>query len=163
MHIYWSRSPSSRSHWLLLHGASYISIRSFCVVDSKRIVDYFSAWLIKINSTQTFTFSFMHLADAFIQSDLQLHSGYTFSLVHVLPGNRTHNLLCCWCNALPLSHTNTFFFFFFFEIILYNILYVLYFIWYRYLNIILYNLLYNHQWVLLLCNGIFNTVAIQEG
>ncbi len=24
----------------------------------------------------------MHLADAFIQSDLQLHSGYTFSLVH---------------------------------------------------------------------------------
>ncbi len=24
------------------------------------------------------TFTFMHLADAFIQSDLQLHSGYTF-------------------------------------------------------------------------------------
>ncbi len=24
----------------------------------------------------------MHLADAFIQSDLQLHSGYTFSLVN---------------------------------------------------------------------------------
>ncbi len=41
----------------------------------------------------TFTFTFMHLADAFIQSDLQLHSGYTFSLVHVFPGNRTHNLL----------------------------------------------------------------------
>ncbi len=30
-----------------------------------------------------FTFTFMHLADAFIQSDLQLHSGYTFSLVCV--------------------------------------------------------------------------------
>ncbi len=28
-----------------------------------------------------FTFTFVHLADAFIQSDLQLHSGYTFSLV----------------------------------------------------------------------------------
>ncbi len=28
--------------------------------------------------TFTFTFTFMHLADAFIQSDLQLHSGYTF-------------------------------------------------------------------------------------
>ncbi len=28
-----------------------------------------------------FTFTCMHLADAFIQSDLQLHSGYTFSLV----------------------------------------------------------------------------------
>ncbi len=39
------------------------------------------------------TFTCMHLADAFIQSDLQLHSGYTFSLVHVFPGNRTHNLL----------------------------------------------------------------------
>ncbi len=43
----------------------------------------------------TFTFTFMHLADAFIQSDLQLHSGYTFSLVCVFPGNRTHNLLRC--------------------------------------------------------------------
>ncbi len=31
----------------------------------------------------------LHLSDAFIQSDLQLHSGYTFSLVHVIPGNRT--------------------------------------------------------------------------
>ncbi len=51
------------------------------------------------------TFTFMHLADAFIQSDLQLHSGYTFSLVCVFPGNRTHNLLRCWRNALPLSHT----------------------------------------------------------
>ncbi len=37
----------------------------------------------------------LHLADAFIQSDLQLQSGYTFSLVHVFPGNRTHNLLRC--------------------------------------------------------------------
>ncbi len=34
-------------------------------------------------SDLTFTFTFMHLADAFIQSDLQLHSGYTFSLVCV--------------------------------------------------------------------------------
>ncbi len=33
------------------------------------------------------------LADAFIQSDLQLHSGYTYSLVCVFPGNRTHKLL----------------------------------------------------------------------
>ncbi len=49
----------------------------------------------------------MHLADAFIQSDLQLHSGYTFSLVRVFPGNQTHNLLRCWRNALPLSHTGT--------------------------------------------------------
>ncbi len=51
------------------------------------------------------TFTFMHLADTFIQSDLQLHSGYTFSLICVFPGNRTHNFLHCWRNALPLSHT----------------------------------------------------------
>ncbi len=31
-----------------------------------------------VHNTFTFTFTFMHLADAFIQSDLQLHSGYTF-------------------------------------------------------------------------------------
>ncbi len=31
----------------------------------------------------------------------------TFLLVCVFPGNRTHNLLRCWCNALPLSHTGT--------------------------------------------------------
>ncbi len=49
----------------------------------------------------------MHLADAFIQSDLQLHSGYTFLSVYVFPGIRTHNLLCCWRNALPLRHTGT--------------------------------------------------------
>ncbi len=48
-------------------------------------------------------FLHLHLADAFIQSDLQLQSGYTFSLVCVFPGNRTHNLLHCWRNALPLS------------------------------------------------------------
>ncbi len=47
----------------------------------------------------------LHLSDAFIQSNLQLHSGYTFSLVCVFPGNRTHNLLRCWRNALPLSHS----------------------------------------------------------
>jgi len=57
--------------------------------------------------TDTHTFTFMHLADAFIQSDLQLHSGYTFSLVHVFPGNRTHNLSLSWRNVLPLSHTGT--------------------------------------------------------
>ncbi len=52
-------------------------------------------------------FTFTHLAGAFIQSDLQLHSGYKFSLVCVFPGNRTHNLLRCWRDALPLSHTGT--------------------------------------------------------
>ncbi len=38
-----------------------------------------------------YIFTFMHLADAFIQSDL--HSGYTIVLsVCVFPGNQTHNL-----------------------------------------------------------------------
>ncbi len=47
------------------------------------------------NSINPLSIFFSHLADAFIQSDLQLHSGYTFSLVCVFPGNRTHNLLRC--------------------------------------------------------------------
>ncbi len=93
-----------------------------------RILNYIDDWLILAQSEQLavwhwdavlahmkdlglrlepctglkYTFTFMHLADAFIQSDLQLHSGYSFSLVHVIPGNRTHNLLRCWLNALPL-------------------------------------------------------------
>ncbi len=41
----------------------------------------------------------------FYPSDLQLHPGYTFSLVCVFPGNRTHNPLRHWRNALRLSHT----------------------------------------------------------
>ncbi len=57
-------------------------------------------------ATYIFTFTFMHLADAFIQSDLQLHSDYTFSSVHVFPGNRTHNLLRNRRNALPLLYLN---------------------------------------------------------
>ncbi len=32
-----------------------------------------------------FTFTFMHLADAFIQNDLQLHSGYTFLISICVP------------------------------------------------------------------------------
>ncbi len=57
----------------------------------------------------------MHLADAFIQSDLQLHSGYTFSSVHVFPGNQTHNLLrlvheiCLYIYVIN-THTYTTFF-----------------------------------------------------
>ncbi len=51
------------------------------------------------------TFTFMHLADAFIQSNLQLaNSGYKFFSLCV---NRTHKLSRCKRNALPLSHRNT--------------------------------------------------------
>ncbi len=57
-------------------------------------------WLpIKFHISYKITLlTFTHLADAFIQSDLQLHSGYTFFIsmsVCVFPGNRTHNLLRC--------------------------------------------------------------------
>ncbi len=70
---------------------------------NKSRLSFPATWLLVMSAV--FTFTFMHLVDAFIQSDLQLHSGYTCSLVHVFPGNRTHNLLRSWCNALPLSHT----------------------------------------------------------
>ncbi len=50
------------------------------------------------------TFTFMHLAEAFIQSNLQdIH----FFTLCVFPGNRTDNLLRSKRNALPLSHRNT--------------------------------------------------------
>ncbi len=45
----------------------------------------------------------------FYPKQLTVHSGYTFSLVHVFPGNRTHNLLRSWHNALttkPQEHIN---------------------------------------------------------
>ncbi len=35
---------------------------------------------------------------------------YSFNQ-YVFPGNRTHNLLRCWRNALPLSHTGTYYFY----------------------------------------------------
>ncbi len=41
-----------------------------------------------------FTFTFMHLADAFIQSDLHCILHYSFYILSALafPGNRTHDL-----------------------------------------------------------------------
>ncbi len=47
-------------------------------------------------------FTFMHLADAFIQSDLQYIQAIHILSVCVFPGNWTHNL----CTALPLRHRN---------------------------------------------------------
>ncbi len=49
----------------------------------------------------------MHLADAFIQSDLQCIQVIFVLSVYVFPGNWTHNLLRYWRIALPLSHTGT--------------------------------------------------------
>ncbi len=52
----------------------------------------------KSSFQMTFTFTFMHLADAFIQSDLQCIQVIHFLSVHVFPGNRTHNL--CAASAM---------------------------------------------------------------
>ncbi len=42
-----------------------------------------------------FTFTFMHLAEAFIQSDLQLHSGYTFFNQYVILQCRHFTFFYC--------------------------------------------------------------------
>ncbi len=52
---------------------SYTLAYSFC---DTMIVPLFGDYI---------TFTFMHLADAFIQSDLQLHSGYTFLISMCVP------------------------------------------------------------------------------
>ncbi len=62
---------------------------------------------LKFTESRAQYITFMHLADAFIQRDLQCIQATHFVSVCVLPGNWTHNLLRCWRNALPLSHRNT--------------------------------------------------------
>ncbi len=52
-------------------------------------------WPDKTSSSVTFRFRFMHLADAFIQSDLQCIQAIHVLSLCVFPGNRTHNLLRC--------------------------------------------------------------------
>ncbi len=42
-------------------------------------------WTERMSWGTTPTFTFMHLADAFIQSDLQLHSGYKFFVSICVP------------------------------------------------------------------------------
>ncbi len=50
------------------------------------------------NPIHVFTFTFMHLADAFIQSDLQCIRVIHLYCQYVFPENRTHNL--CTANAM---------------------------------------------------------------
>ncbi len=50
------------------------------------------------NVYKTFTFTFTHLADAFIQSDLQCIQAIHVLSACVIPGNRIHNL--CASNAM---------------------------------------------------------------
>ncbi len=55
-----------------------------------------------------FFFIFMHLADAFIQSDLQLHSGYTFFISMCVPweSNPQPVVLLTQCSTTE-PHRNT--------------------------------------------------------
>ncbi len=54
-------------------------------------------------------FTIMHLADTFIQSDLQCIQAIHLYCQYEFPGNRTHNL--CAANAMlqSLSHRNTYY------------------------------------------------------
>ncbi len=56
-------------------------------------------------------FTFMHLADIFIQSDLQLHSGYTFLISICVPweSNPEPFALLTQCSTTE-PHRNTFVF-----------------------------------------------------
>ncbi len=60
-----------------------------------------------------FTFTFMHLADAFIQSDLQCIQVIHLLSVCVFPGNWTHNLsaanavLCHWATGTQIPCTQS--------------------------------------------------------
>ncbi len=48
--------------------------------------------------SDNYTFTFMHLADAFIQNDLQSIQDIYLLVVHVFPGNWTHDL--CAANTM---------------------------------------------------------------
>ncbi len=66
-------------------------------INNKLIQEYLITYILG-GTTVYITFTFMHLADAFIQSDLQC-----IQVIHVLsacvfPGNWTHNL--CAANAM---------------------------------------------------------------
>ncbi len=65
-------------------------------------------WAMRQNALcsrcHSFTFTFMHLADAIIQSDLQCIQAIHLYCQYVFSGNRTHNL--CAANAM-LHHWAT--------------------------------------------------------
>ncbi len=86
---------SIQTHWPIgsLHTAPIGQMAVWHTHTYLRDSDTSSNWMT------TFTFTFMHLADAFYPKRLTVHSGYIFFLsVCVFPGNRTHNL--CAANAM---------------------------------------------------------------
>ncbi len=77
----------------------YIKVSLFEINSKKKIT--FSRYYIFLDvpvCIYIFTFTFMHLADAFIQSDLQCIQVIHLLSVYVFPGNLTHDL--CAANAM---------------------------------------------------------------
>ncbi len=78
-------------------GQMFVSNNYICFASREEDLCHLIIPLREVNAHKLvrFTFTFMHLADAFIQSD----SGYTFFFCqYMFPGNRTHNL--CAVNAM---------------------------------------------------------------
>ncbi len=65
------------------HDLHFRMIYALCII---RIMNLYTVALSSY-SGYTFTFTFMHLADAFIQSDLQCIQAIHFLSVCVFPGN----------------------------------------------------------------------------
>ncbi len=91
------------------HGHAYdvlntVSILHECLSSEEHKRRYFEECG---NQSQLPGSHWLHLSDAFIQSDLQCTQVIHLLSVCVFSGNRTHNLLCCQHNALPLSHRDT--------------------------------------------------------
>ncbi len=63
----------------------------------KNLFGFETLWISSMHG-RLVAFTFMHLADAFIQSDLQCIQAIHFLSVCVFPGNRTHNL--CAADAM---------------------------------------------------------------
>ncbi len=63
------------------------------------------SFLVPIDSNSDVLFVCFTFSRRFYPKRLTVHSDYTCFCQYVFPGNRTHNILRCWRNALPLSHT----------------------------------------------------------
>ncbi len=96
-----SQNYNLKSHFFLQIVLAVLTISQNC-----EFISCHSYFVTRDCKLISFPFTFMHLANAFIQSDLQCIHVIHFHQ-YVFPGNRTHNLWHCWRNALPLSHTGT--------------------------------------------------------
>ncbi len=89
----WFLSNSSQV-WMSGHISVCLAIRVCTWV----CTTYKAMFFIYLFLSLKFAFTFMHLADAFIQSDLQCIQAILLYCQYVFPGNRTHNL--CAASAM---------------------------------------------------------------